>query len=333
MQRPGLLLSGGTVYVAFGSYGDANTYYGWMVGYSEATLAQTGVFNTAPNSTESTGASIWMAGAGPAADGSGNIFFSSANGPFNVTSLPPLAPNTNFGDTVLRLKSGLTVGDYFTPSDQANLDSNDLDLGSGGVVLLPDAAGSTAHPHLAIAADKEPNLYLVDRDSMGQYNAMTNTNVQTVPVNFGGASASTGVFGTASYWNGAVYVGAVGDYVRSFTMTGGALSTASTLQTNETYGYPGANVVISAGGSSATAGIAWVLDTNANGTGSYGAGATGPAILRAYDASSLGTALWSSGTLSSDTCGNAVKFVIPTVANGKVYVVGQSQLTVYGLEP
>ena len=104
-------------------------------------------------------------------------------------------------------------------------------------------------------------------------------------------------------------------------------------QSTESYGYPGSNVVISAGGASATSGVAWALDTNANGTGTYGAGATGPAILRAYDAASLGTALWSSSTLSTDKCGNAVKFVVPTVANGKVYVVGSNQLTVYGLLP
>jgi len=333
MQRPGLLLSGSNVYVAFGSYGDANTYFGWVMGYDKTALTQVGAFNTAPNSSESTGAAIWMAGAGLAADGSGNIYFSTANGPFNVTGLPPLAPKNNFGDTVVKLTSSLTVADFFTPSDQSNLDSNDLDLGSGGVVLLPDAAGSTAHPHLAIAADKEPNLYMVDRDSMGQYNSVTNTNLQTVQVNGGGASQSTGMFSTASYWNGNVYAVAVGDNVRLFPIANAQLATSSTAQSTETYGYPGANVVISAGGASASTAIAWVLDTNANGTGDYGAGALGPAILRAYDASSLGTALWSSGTLGTDTCGNAIKFVISTVANGKVYVAGTNQITVYGLLP
>ena len=333
MQRPALLLSGSSVYVSFGSYGDGNTYYGWVMGYDKTALTQTGAYNTAPDSTESTGAAIWMAGAGPAADSSGNIYFSSANGPFNVTGLPPLAPNDNFGDTLVKLTSTLAVADFFTPADQLMLDQSDLDLGSAGVVLLADAAGSTAHPHLAIAADKESILYLVDRDKMGQYNSVTNTNLQTVQVNQTGGGITTGFFTTASYWNGNVYAGAVGDNVKVYPISNAVLATSPTAQSTESYGYPGVNVVISAAGPTATSGIAWALDTNASGTATGGAGPTGPAILRAYDATSLGKALWSSSTLSADKCGNAVKFVVPTVANGKVYVVGTNQLTVYGLLP
>ncbi len=164
------------------------------MGYDKTALTQTGVYNTAPNSTENTGAAIWMAGAGPAADSSGNIFFSSANGPFNVTGLPPAAPADNFGDTLIKLTGSLAVSDFFTPADQATLEADDLDLGSAGVMLLPDAAGSGTHPHLAIASDKESNLYMVDRDSMGQYNAVTNTNVQTVTVNGSGGQRHHGLF-------------------------------------------------------------------------------------------------------------------------------------------
>jgi hypothetical protein len=333
MQRPGLLLSGGKVYVAFGSYGDANTYFGWVMGYDKTALTQTGVYNTAPNSTENTGAAIWMAGAGPAADSSGNIFFSSANGPFNVTGLPPAAPHDNFGDTLIKLTGSLAVSDFFTPADQATLDAGDLDLGSAGVMLLPDAAGSGAHPHLAIASDKESNLYMVDRDSLGQYNGVTNTNVQTVTVNNTGGGITTGFFTTASYWNGNVYAGAVGDNVKRYPVSNALLAILPATQSTDSYGYPGVNVVISAAGSGATAGIAWALDTNASGTATGGAGASGPAILRAYDATALGAALWSSSALSTDKAGNAVKFIVPTVANGKVYVVGTNQLTVYGLLP
>ncbi len=333
MQRPALLLSGSTVYVSFGSYGDANTYYGWIIGYDKTALTQTGAFNTAPDSSESTGAAIWMAGTGPAADSSGNIFFSSANGPFNVSGLPPAAPHDNFGDTLVKLTSGLAVADFFTPADQATLDSSDLDLGSAGVLLLPASAGSGAHPDLAIASDKESILYLVDRDNMGQYNGVTNTNLQAVTVNNTGGGITTGFFTTASYWNGSVYVAAIKDTVKAYPISNAILASQPAAQGADIYGYPGANVVISAPGASATTGIAWALDTRASGTGTGGAGAAGPAILRAYDAMSLGTALWSSSTLAADTCGNAVKFVVPTVANGKVYVVGTNQLTVYGLLP
>lgn len=330
MQRPGLLLSGSTVYVAFGSYGDANTYYGWLMGYDKTALTQVGAFNTAPNSTQ---AAIWMAGAGPAADSSGNVYVSTANGGFNGTTLPPPASNDNFGDTLLKLTSGLAVSDYFTPTNQSSLNSGDLDFGSGGVVLLPDAAGSAVHPHLAIASDKESDLYLVDRDKMGQYNAVANSNVQTVQVNTTGGGITTGFFSTASYWNGNVYAGAVGDNVKVYPISNAVLPASPTSQSTESYGYPGVNIVISAAGATATTAIAWALDTNASGTATGGAGAAGPAILRAYDATSLGTTLWSSSTLASDKCGNAVKFVVPTVANGKVYVVGTNQLTVYGLLP
>ncbi len=333
MQRPALLLSGSTVYVSFGSYGDANTYFGWVMGYDKTALTRTGIYNTAPDSSESTGAAIWMAGTGPAADSSGNIFFSSANGPFNVTGLPPAAPHDNFGDTLVKLTSSLAVGDFFTPADQLNLDQSDLDLGSAGVLLLPAAAGSGAHPNLAIASDKESIMYLVDRDNMGQYNSVTNSNLQSVLVNNSGNNITTGFFTTPSYWNGSVYVGAVSDNVKVYPISNAVLATSPSATSNESYGYPGVNVVISAPGASASTGIAWALDTNASGTNTGGAGGTGPAILRAYDATNVGKALWSSSTLSSDKCGNAVKFVVPTVANGKVYVVGTNQLTVYGLMP
>jgi hypothetical protein len=303
------------------------------MGYDKTNLTQMGVFNTAPDSSVSTGAAIWMAGAGPAADGSGNVYLSTANGPFNITALPPSAPADNFGDTLVKLTSGLTVTDFFTPSDQSSLQSGDLDFGSAGVVLLPNAAGSGTHPHLAIASDKESILYLVDRDSMGQYNAVTNTNLQTVQVNNTGGGITTGFFSTASYWNGNVYAGAVGDNVKVYPISSAVLASSPASQSTESYGYPGVNVVISAAGVSATTAVAWALDTNASGTSTGGAGGAGPAILRAYDATNLGTTLWSSSTLSTDTCGNAVKFVVPTVANGKVYVVGTNQLTVYGLLP
>jgi len=168
---------------------------------------------------------------------------------------------------------------------------------------------------------------------MGQYNGVANTNVQTVTVNNTGGGITTGFFAAASYWNGNVYAGAVGDNVKVYPISNAKLATSPASQSTESYGYPGVNVVISAAGASANTGIAWALDTNASGTQTGGAGGTGPAILRAYNATSLGTTLWSSSTLAADQCGNAVKFVVPTVANGKVYVVGTNQLTVYGLLP
>ena len=336
LQRPALLLSGNTVFVSFGSYGDDWTYYGWVMGYDKTSLSQVAAFNTAPHSTEGTGAGIWMSGAGPAADSSGAIYLSSGNGPFNAANtLPPVAPKDNFGDTLLELTGSLTIADFFTPASQPNLDANDLDFGSGGVVVLPDGAGSLAHPNLAISSDKESNLYVVDRASLGRYNSAQNTNVTTVRVNDSGGTASTGIFTTATYWNGNVYIGAEGDTVKAYTLSS-ILATAypgpsPTSQSHESYNYPGTNVVVSAPGATATTAVAWTLNTNANGVSN--SSSLGPAILRAYDATNLATTLWSSSAKGTDTAGNAVKFGFPTVANGKVYVPGTNQITVYGLLP
>jgi len=335
LQRPALLLSGSSVFVSFGSYGDDWTYYGWVMGYDKTSLSQVAAFNSAPHSSEGTGAGIWMGGAGPAADSTGAIYFSTGNGPFNAANtLPPVAPHDNFGDTLLKLTGTLALADFFTPASQGNLDSNDLDFGSGGVMVLPDGAGSAAHPNLAIASDKESNLYVVDRGNLGRYNSAQNTNLRTVQVNGAGGTASTGIFGTASYWNGNVYIGAVSDNLKAYSLSS-ILATAypgpsPSSQSQETFDYPGTNVAISAAGAGATSAVAWALDTSANGTD----GASfGPAILRAYDATNLATTLWSSSAKGTDTAGNAVKFALPTVANGKVYVAGPTGVTVYGLLP
>ena len=331
LQRPGLLLLNGSVYIAFGSHGDVGTYYGWLMGYDRTTLQQTAAFNTAPDATQS---SIWMSGAGPAADADGNIYVSTANGVFDATdAIPPAAPADDFGNSVLKLGTaggGLAVRDFYAASNQDTLNDNDWDFGSGGVLVLPDALGSTSHPHLAITGDKEAQLFLLDRDDLGRYDpGGTNNIVQTLLVNSGGPCAICGLFSTPAVWRNNVYVGAVGDTIKMYTMHDGQLPAEPTSQSRDTYDFPGSNVVISANGT--TQGIAWALDTNTNGTDN--GTAMGPAILRAYDATDLDILLWSSATLATDTCGDAVKFVVPTVANGKVYVAGNNQVTVYGLLP
>lgn len=329
MQRPGLLLLGHTLYIAFGSHGDVLPYWGWLLGYDATTLGQVSAFNFAPHGQQ---AAIWMSGTGPAADAFGNIYLSTANGTFDAASTS--APSDDYGDSVVKLATsgGLTVSDYFAPSNQAILASNDWDLGSGGVVLLPDALGSATHAHLAVAGDKESKLFLIDRDNMGHFTSNgPDKTVQTLLVNGQGGCITCGIFSTPSVWGSHLYVGAINDAVKSYAIANAAISSSPASQSADIYGYAGTNPVISAAGASGA--VVWAVDTNSNGTGTTGSNPSGPAILRAYDASNLTTRLWSSDNSGADTAGNAVKLIVPTVANGKVYLGCQSELTVYGLRP
>ncbi len=329
MQRPGLLLANNTVYIAFGSHGDIPPYSGWLLGYDATTLIQNAALNFAPHGSRS---AVWMVGAGPAADAAGNVYLATANGTFDASSAT--APNDDYGDSMLRLApgGGLHVSDYFTPSNQASLEGADLDFGTSGVVLLPDALGSAAHPHLAVGGDKEAKIFLVDRDNLGRYTpGGPDKTVQTLQVNGSGNCITCGLFTTPSVWGNHLYVGAINDTLKSYSISNGAISLQPTSQSADTYGYPGTNPVISAAGTSGA--VAWTVDTNANGTTTTGSNAAGPAVLRAYDATNLATRLWSSSASGADAAGLAVKFVVPTVANGKVYVGCQAELTVYGLQP
>ncbi len=329
MQRPGLLLVNNTVYIGFGSHGDYLPYKGWLLGYDATTLIRNAAFTFAPHAN---GASVWMVGAGPAADSLGNIYLATANGPFDANS--PMAPNDDYGDSMIKLTTsgGLAISDYFTPSNQAVLESQDLDFGTSGVVLLPDALGSAAHPHLAIGGNKESKIFLVDRDNMGRYTSGgPDKLVQTLQVNNLGNCITCGLFTTPSVWGGHLYVGAINDFLKSYSVANATISSTPTSQSPETYGYPGTNPVISAAG--ANGAVVWTVDTTANGTATGGSMPAGPAILRAYDANDLSIRLWSSNASGADAAGLAVKHVVPTIADGKVYVGCQAELTVYGLRP
>jgi len=335
MANSPVLLANNTVYVAFGSHGDTSVYYGWVFGYDKTSLAPTGsVFNTAPHpslSSHGGQAAIWMAGAGPAADASGGIFFSTGNGTFTASTgtVPPPADGNDFGDSVIKLSSALALTDYFTPTNESSLNAADADLGAGGVMVLPDSVGSTAHHHLAIIGDKESKLFLIDRDAMGRYSSSgPDANVQTLLVNSSGSGVFTGIFSTPTVWGTTLYIGATNDKVKAYTIGNAQIALTPSSTSSDTYAFPGTNTVVSSGGTSG--GVLWAIDTNKNGTAGR---ATGPFILRAYDATNLATRLWSSDASSADTGGNAAKFSVPTVANGKVYVGGLDKLTVYGLRP
>jgi hypothetical protein len=321
-QRPGLLLLNGNVYVAWASHGDQDPYHGWVIGYSASDLTQPPVlFNTTPDGARG---GIWNSGTGPAADAAGNIYVISGNGTFDTA-----APRTNYGDSFIKLSTaaGLSVADFFTPANQSDLNANDFDVGSGGAIVLPDSAGSAATPHVLIGGDKQGVLYVIDRDNMTGFNPGGDQILQTVPITAGPACITCSIFSTPAFWEGQLYVVAVGDVLKQYTVANAALSALPACQATDVFGFPGATPAVSSNG--ATNGIVWALDTTNNGTNRS---VSGPAILFAYDATNLNK-LYSSPPSGAGAAGNAVKFTVPTVANGKVYVGTQGELSVFGLLP
>jgi hypothetical protein len=312
-QRPGLLLQNGNVYIAWASHCDIGPYHAWVTTYDIATLAQTGVWNSTPNGGLG---GAWQSGAGLAGDATFNAYLATGNGTFDAN-----LGGRDFGDTVLKLRppalNRLRVADWFTPYNQQQLNNEDADLGSGGVLLLPDQNGP--HAHLLVQAGKEGTVYLIDRDNMGHFNP--NNNDQIVQSLDG---AVGGMWAMPAWWNNNVYFGGAGDYLKMFTFNTntGLLSASPDSESGTFFGYPGPTPSISANGTSS--GIAWALQTDA-----YNSGST---ILHAYDATDLSKELYNSAQNSTrDDAGGAVKFTVPTVANGKVYVPAVKQLSVYGL--
>jgi chitodextrinase len=319
-QRPALLLSGTNVYLGFGSHGDQNSYHGFLMAYDKALLTQKFVWAATDITVGSTKGAIWQAGAGPAADSSGNIWVEIANGDFDTAT-----PRINLGDSVVKLSSTGTVLDFFTPNDQDTLRNNDIDLGSGGVTILPSTVGSGAHPQLALATGKTNLLYLLDQNNLGQFNSSADNIVQEVTLHNGlnEVDAIGGMFSKAAYFNGRIYVVPISDVLRAYTVASAQL-TAVTATGADTFGFPGATPSVSALAS--TNGIIWVLNTT-NNNSLNGSQSPGPAELFAYDALTL------SKLFSASSSATAVKFTVPTVANGKVYVGGQGAITVFGLLP
>ena len=319
-QRPALLVDSGIVYIAFGSYGGLGDYRGWLFGYDSATLKQTGVFSvTQPPAIQG---GIWQSGGGPSADSNGNVFVATGNGPFVAV------PNgMNFSDSILRfgMVEGLSkVADSFTPCEQQELETPGQDIGTSAPLLLPDSAGSASQPHLLIGGSENGSLYVVNRDDMGGFDGTCSSDtlprVQKVPVGTGA------ILSTPLFWNNAVYVAPGNGNLMSFPLTAGILASSPTFQSREILGPQGATAVISSNGTNNA--ILWLIDSS-------GAHATSntPAILRAYDPNNLSNEIYNStmAAASRDTAGLAVKFTVPTVANGKVYVGTQTELDVYGL--
>ncbi len=315
-ERVGLLLMNGIIYTGWASHCDDRPYTGWIMGYSESTLAQTSVLNITPNGNEG---AIWMAGAGLAADNSGNIFFLDANGEFDSSLNASGFPSSgDYGNAFMKLStsSGLAVADYFEMDNQSQENSTDTDLGSGGTIVLPDLSDGNGHTlHLAVGAGKDSNLYVVNRDSMGKFTS-NNTGVYQ---ELAGALPG-GVWAMPAYFNNTIYYGSVGSPILAFTITSAKLSTAATAHTSNSFGYPGATPSVSANGTSN--GIVWASENSS------------PGVLHAYNASTLNE-LYNSNQASGgrDQFGAGNKYITPMIVNGKVFVGTTNGVAVFGLLP
>jgi hypothetical protein len=318
-QRPALLLDNGTVYIAFGSYGGQGDYHGWLFGYDSTSLQQTGVFNVTPNAIQG---GIWQSGGGPSADLNHNVLVVTGDGPFDVNR-----GGMSFSDSFLRFGTagGLSaVADYFTPCDQSTDQSEGLDVGASAPVLV---LNSSSQPNLLIGGSKNGSLYILNSDSMGEFCPNSSSGIQTFPVG-GGPITSTPLFWNNSlnnFVNGFVYVAPGNGNLLSFPMSGGVISSLPSAS-QVTLGPQGATPVISWNGTNNSSSILWLID-------SIGATSNMPALLRAFDPNNLSNEIYNSAmaTGSRDMAGTAVKFTVPTVANGKVYVGTQTELDVYGL--
>jgi outer membrane protein assembly factor BamB len=315
--RAGLLLLNGTIYMGWTSHCDEGPYTGWLMGYSESTLAQTAMLNLTPNGSEG---SIWMAGAGLAADASGNIYFLDANGTFDTTLDGNGFPtNHDYGNAFTKVSTAsnsLSVADYFETSNTVSESTGDIDLGSGGALVLPDLqdTSGTVH-HLAVGAGKDSNIYVVNRDSMGKFNAQSDSAIyQEI------SGAIGGVFSMPAYFNNTVYYGAVNDNLKAFPIANAKLATSASAQSTNSFQYPGATPSVSANGT--TKGIVWAVENSS------------PAILHAYDATSL-QEIYNSNQAASgrDHFGNGNKFITPTVVNGKVFAGTPNGVAEFGLLP
>lgn len=309
--RAALLLSNGAVYLSWASSCDVGPYHGWVIAYDAQTLKQKAVFNDSPDADDG---GIWASDTGIAADQDGNVYAETGNGRFDAAK-----GGRDYGDTLLKLHldgSGLAVRDYFTPFNEQHLNVTDNDLGSGGPVLLPDQRGP--HLHLAIVGGKAPMLYVIDRDHMDHFQPDSDSHaIQTIPTN-------GGIFGAGAYWNQNVYVLSDGDVLRDYQVTNGKLvyKASSTFSLRDHAATP----AVSANGDKD--GIVWVVSSK---------GWNSPdrtAALHAVDASNIAHELYNSEQNSSrDRAGLALRFNIPTIVNGHVYIGAKHEVDVYGLLP
>ncbi len=340
-QRSALLLSNGVVYISWASFSDTGPYHGWLMGYTYNGRVfhqvTRDVYNVTPNGQEG---GIWMSGAAPAADNNGNIYLITGNGTFDLDS-----GGLDAGDSFIKLntKNGLSLSDYFTPFNQSCLSASDKDLGSGGPLLLPDQT-NTPYPHLMIGGGKEGRIYVVNRDNMGHYTndpkmvcdapeenltSIDKVLQESPPYTMGREFSTPGYWtSTSGQW---VYISGMNDTLKAFQLSNDTLSPDPISETPEIFQFPGVIPSISSNRNISGTGIVWIVSPPAD-CFYMGCNPHGPGVLRAYDATNLGNELYNSTQNSSrDQLDSYVKFSVPTIANGKVFVGTLTGLSIYGL--
>lgn len=332
-QRAGLLLNNGVLFIAWGSFSDFPPYHGWVMAYDPTSLKQLGVFITAsqylavdPGADHGGGAAIWQGGAAISADSSGYLYVVGADGTFTANT-----GGSDYGDTVMKLQFSngqFTVADWFTPHNQECINVTDIEIGSGGVAILPAMNGS----NYAAVISKEGRFFLLDRGNLGHYNPTADTQIpQTFMVGSfeclpGITSVQTEgttwnrLYGNASYWNGNLYMAMANGPAKQYAFSNGSLSGTAVATAPTTFGQRGGSSVVSANGTSN--GITWIYEKS---------WPTGNGILHAYDATNIGTELWNSDqNRPRDGMNTGVSFGTPVVANGKVLAPYENFVIAYG---
>ena len=313
LQRAGLLLSQGNIYITFAGHCDQGAWAGYTLAYSTANLSQTGAFNASPSDN---GSAIWQSGNGPAADTSGNVYLITGNGTWDGEN--------NFSETFLKMSSGLKLLDWHTPSNYVNLDKLDLDLTASGPLLIPGTS-------LVVGGGKDGVLHLVKTTSMGHLG--DTTAVQTWP-------ATSSHIHSLNYWNGNLYLWGQSDYLRVYSFNGSTFNATPKYQLSiKANFHPGASLSLSANGT--TNGILWAATNTTLGSDGQGAWhTTVPGILYAYNATDMSLLWTNEQNATRDDCNNYAKFTAPTIANGKVYLASfgtqqtaSGQMCVYGMLP
>lgn len=335
-QRAGLTMLNGMVLVAWGSFSDWGKYHGWLMAFDAGTLQLKAVFNPTPQhqaddaaqgpADHGGGGAIWQGGAAPSVDANGNIFLNTADGSFNADQ-----GGNNYGDTLLKLQlsgGNFQIVDWFTPFNQACIDLADLELGSGGVMLLPSDAGGGK---LAVAISKEGRLFMVNRDTLGHYQAGPN-DMQIVQEFMVGehsctsetADAAEGpgwnrFYGNAAYWNGSLYAQTSNLSLKQYQLQNGTFNPTPVAESPSASGVRGGNIVISANGNQN--GIVWAYEKSSTGQG----------ILHAYDAMMVSHELWNSNmNAGRDQMVTGIGFGTPVVVGGRVIATSDSTVSIYG---
>ena len=324
IQRAGLLLLNGIIYIGW-----AGAEHGWVMAYNENSLAQVGAISSTPNSSRG---GVWQSGGGLAADASGNIYVATGDGLFDANTGGP-----DYGDSVLKLSPTLSVLDYFAPMDQACRSANDVDLGSGGPILLPVQPGAVPNELVIAGKGGDPcdssgatPIYLLNQNSLGEYNPDQDQIVETV------AGTAHGYWSNPTYWQGPsaanLYMAGLtteqgaGDYLKMYSVSNGLISTTPVAQSPNIFTM-GSTPSVSANNTSE--GIVWAIERRDGLSAMPGQKA---AVLYAYDATNVSTVLYNSAQVQQrDQGGCGEKFQVPTIANGKVYVSTQNELDVFGL--